>query len=93
MHLTGKQVCERRAAPTVGHVQDLYASDPVTQGASRMAFAPDGSIYMTISGAGGRVAEAAGAPALDPRKPDTAYGKVIRVRDDGTVPPDNPFAR
>ena len=72
-------------------VQDLYASDPVTQGASRMAFAPDGSIYMTISGAGGRIPAAAAAPELDPRKPDTVYGKVIRIRDDGTVPPDNPF--
>jgi len=72
-------------------VQDLYTSDPVTQGASRMAFAPDGSIYMTISGAGGRIPAANGAPELDPRKPDTTYGKVIRVREDGTVPPDNPF--
>ena len=67
-------------------VQELYVSDPTTQGASRMAFAPDGTIYMTVSGAAGRIA---GGP--DPRKIDTAYGKVIRVRDDGTVPPDNPF--
>jgi aldose sugar dehydrogenase len=68
------------------NVKDLYASDPTTQGASRMAFAPDGTIYMTISGAAGRTP---GGP--DPRKLDTAYGKVIRLRDDGTVPPDNPF--
>jgi glucose/arabinose dehydrogenase len=67
-------------------VKDLYVSDPTLPGGSRMAFAPDGTIYMTISGAGGRTA--AGA---DPRKLDTAYGKVIRLRDDGTVPPDNPF--
>ena len=67
-------------------VQDVYISDPVTQGASRMAFAPDGTIYMTISGAAGRITN-----GPDPRKSDTAYGKVIRVRDDGTVPPDNPF--
>jgi glucose/arabinose dehydrogenase len=68
-------------------VQDLYTSDAVSQGASRMAFAPDGTIYMTISGAGGRLPN--GGP--DPRKLDTVYGKVIRLRDDGTVPPDNPF--
>jgi aldose sugar dehydrogenase len=72
-------------------IQDLYTSDPVTQGGSRMAFAPDGTIYMTISGAAGRIAASKDEPALDPRKPDTAYGKVIRLRDDGTVPPDNPF--
>lgn len=73
------------------NVQDLYASDPVTQGASRIAFATDGSVYMTVSGAAGRVAATATEPELDPRKPDTVYGKVIHLRDDGTVPPDNPF--
>ena len=52
-------------------VQELYVSDPVTQGASRMAFAPDGTIYMTVSGAAGRIK---GGP--DPRKLDTVYGKV-----------------
>lgn len=72
-------------------VQDLYISDPVTPGASRMAFAPDGTVYMTISGAAGRLPAGQDGPELDPRKPNTAYGKVIRVRDDGSVPPDNPF--
>ena len=67
-------------------VEELYVSDPVTQGASRMAFAPDGTIYMTVSGAAGRIKD-----GPDPRKIDTVYGKVVRVRDDGTVPPDNPF--
>ena len=37
----------------ITNVEDLYVSDPVTQGASRMAFAPDGTIYITISGAAG----------------------------------------
>jgi glucose/arabinose dehydrogenase len=68
------------------NVQELYVSDPTSQGASRMAFAPDGTIYITVSGAGGRIAN-----GPDPRKLDTVYGKVIRLRDDGSVPPDNPF--
>jgi aldose sugar dehydrogenase len=68
------------------NVQEIYQSDPVTQGASRMAFAPDGTLYMTVSGAGGRISN-----GPDPRKSDTAYGKVIRVRDDSSIPPDNPF--
>ncbi len=72
-------------------VQDVYTSDPTTPSASRMAFAPDGTIYMTVSGAAGRVAAGAQGPELDPRKPNTAYGKVIRLRDDGSIPPDNPF--
>jgi aldose sugar dehydrogenase len=71
---------------TLTNVQELYVSDPTSQGASRMAFAPDGTIYITVSGAGGRIAN-----GPDPRKLDTVYGKVIRLRDDGSVPPDNPF--
>jgi glucose/arabinose dehydrogenase len=68
-------------------VQELYASDPVTQGASRMAFAPDGTLYLTVSGAGGRLPNG----GLDPRQLNTTYGKVIRLRDDGGIPLDNPF--
>ena len=71
---------------TLTNVQELYVSDPTSQGASRMAFAPDGTIYITVSGAGGRIAN-----GPDPRKLDTVYGKVIRLRDDGSAPPDNPF--
>jgi len=72
---------------TLTDVQELYVSDAgATQGGSRMAFAPDGTLYITVSGAAGRIANGS-----DPRKLDTVYGKVIRLRDDGTVPPDNPF--
>ena len=76
---------------SLSDVQDVYTSDPTTPSGSRMAFAPDGTIYMTVSGAAGRVAAGAQGPELDPRKPNTAYGKVIRLRDDGSIPPDNPF--
>jgi glucose/arabinose dehydrogenase len=51
-----------------------------------MAFEPDGTLYMTVSGALGRTS------GWDPRKTDTDFGKVIRIRDDGSIPPDNPFA-
>ncbi len=71
---------------TLTNVQELYVSDPTSQGASRMAFAPDGTIYITVSGAGGRITN-----GPDPRKLDTVYGKVIRLRDDGSAPSDNPF--
>lgn len=76
----------RYEGASLANVEELYVSDPVSQGASRMAFAPDGTIYITVSGAGGRQPN-----GPDPRKLDTVYGKVIRLRDDGTVPPDNPF--
>lgn len=51
---------------------------------SRIIFAPDGTIYMTAS--------AGGNPNLARAQQLTDHaGKVLRLRDDGTVPPDNPF--
>ena len=66
-------------------VEELYESGPAIAGGSRMAFAPDGTVYMTVSGARGRFG------GLDPRTLDTVYGKVIRLNEDGTIPADNPF--
>jgi aldose sugar dehydrogenase len=51
---------------------------------SRIAFAPDGTIFMTAS-AGGNPNLARAQQLGD------HAGKVLRLRDDGTVPPDNPF--
>jgi glucose/arabinose dehydrogenase len=64
-------------------VRDIF---PAIQSgnASRIIFGRDGMIYMTI-GVGD---PPAAARAQDPN--DLA-GKVLRLRDDGTVPPDNPF--
>ena len=70
---------------SLSNVQELYVSGPSNTGASRMAFAPDGTLYITISGVTGR------RDGLDPRTLDNVAGKVIRLRDDGTVPSDNPF--
>ncbi len=64
-------------------VQDLFVGD-YSAGASgsRIAFGADGMVYVTT-----------GAPFGDQaQKLDTVYGKVLRLRMDGTVPPDNPFA-
>ena len=64
------------------NVQELFVGD-WNNGASgsRMAFGPDGMIYITT-----------GAPFGDQaQNTNTVYGKVLRLRDDGTVPPDNPF--
>jgi glucose/arabinose dehydrogenase len=69
----------------LSNVEELYVSGPATQGASRMAFAPDGSLYITVSGAQGRRGN------LDPRTLDNVTGKVLRLNDDGSIPTDNPF--
>lgn len=70
-------------------VDDLFLSDVVGgsgTAASRVVFAPDGTLYMTIGGAFGIDTGA-------PRAQDLAdtVGKVVRLHDDGRIPDDNPF--
>jgi glucose/arabinose dehydrogenase len=52
--------------------------------ASRLAFAPDGLLYMTTGASGENREEAQDTTIL--------RGKVLRLRDDGTPAPGNPFA-
>lgn len=52
---------------------------------SRLVFAPDGTLFVTL---GDRFAFRDGAQRLS-----STLGKVVRLRPDGTAPPDNPFAR
>jgi len=66
-------------------VQDLIVTDPGPVGSSavnaRIAFGPDGLLYMATGGNIGTMAQ----------DPASLRGKILRVRDDGTVPADNPF--
>ena len=61
-------------------VRDIFTAD--TAGTSRIAFARDGTLLISTTGVNGKVAQ----------EPGSQSGKVLRVRDDGSVPPDNPFA-
>lgn len=69
--------------------RDLFVSNTPTprsqqQGTTgRIAFGRDGMVYMGV-----------GAPysdRLQTQNPASHRGKILRLRDDGTVPPDNPF--
>jgi glucose/arabinose dehydrogenase len=64
-------------------VNDVFSAIQ-NNNASRFVFGRDGMIYMSV----GIADPPAAARAQDPN--DLA-GKVLRLRDDGTVPPDNPF--
>jgi glucose/arabinose dehydrogenase len=57
----------------------------INASASRIVFGRDGMIYMSS----GNATEGVDAP---PQDPNDHRGKVLRLRDDGSVPPDNPFA-
>jgi glucose/arabinose dehydrogenase len=68
-------------------VADAWTTSDVNFG-SRIAFAPDGTIYMTIGERNFPFPQNQGMSAQDL---NTHMGKILRLRDDGTVPPDNPF--
>jgi glucose/arabinose dehydrogenase len=63
-------------------VEDLFVGDwNAGASGSRIAFGPDGLVYVTT-----------GAPFNEQAQQlNTVYGKVLRLRDDGKVPADNPF--
>jgi glucose/arabinose dehydrogenase len=67
-------------------VDVVFRQQPGTGGTrhfgSRLVFARDGNLFITL----GERGQSAKAQDLD-----THYGKVVRLRPDGTVPPDNPF--
>ena len=69
------------------NVSDIFVADnwSTVNGniGSRLAFLSDGTLLMTT---GDRHLK---DPAQDPSR---HWGKILRLRDDGTVPPDNPFA-
>ncbi len=64
------------------HVRTLWsAKQSGVAGGSRIAFGRDGMIYIADGGPYGNVAQ----------NLDSVYGKVLRLRRDGKVPPGNPF--
>lgn len=64
-------------------VQELYSTEPGTNiGGTRLAFAHDGTILMTTPAAG---------DVQKAQAPGSAYGKILRLNDDGSIPRDNPF--
>jgi glucose/arabinose dehydrogenase len=66
-------------------VRDIFESGATGTESSRIAFGRGGMLYMTISAPG------IGPQVVRSQDPSDYAGKVIRLRDDGSVPPDNPF--
>ncbi len=76
--------------PDGGRLDDLkviFRQEPASTGGmhfgSRLAFARDGNLFVTL---GERSHSRDRAQDLS-----THFGKVVRIRPDGSVPPDNPF--
>jgi glucose/arabinose dehydrogenase len=68
-------------------VQVIFRQQPAIQGGyhfgSRLVFARDGSLFVTL---GERNSGRAQAQTLD-----NTIGKIVRINPDGSIPPDNPF--
>ena len=58
--------------------EDIWVAPSGVSGVMRLAFAPDGTLFFTTSGA-------------DAQNLSTAGGKVLRINADGSIPSDNPF--
>lgn len=69
---------------TLVGVQEIFVANTPGVGppaGAAMLFGPDGHIYMAVGGANDDIAQ----------RGDSHQGKIVRLRDDGSAPPDNPF--
>jgi glucose/arabinose dehydrogenase len=75
-------------------VQEIFVADAWIPGgpmAGRAAFGPDGMIYLTVNDHVEHDGKNGGGEPLLAQQLDNDVGKVLRVRDDGGIPSDNPF--
>lgn len=69
---------------SLSNFEQLFVGTAMTiSGGSRLIFAPDGTIFITVGGAMDRRPLAQDLNRLE--------GKVLRLNEDGSVPSDNPF--
>jgi glucose/arabinose dehydrogenase len=66
-------------------VRDIFITGATGTEGSRIGFARDGMLHMTVSAGG------VGPDVIRSQDPKDYAGKTIRLRDDGSIPPDNPF--
>ena len=75
-------------------VQEIFEADSWIPGgpmAGRAAFGPDGTIYLTVNDHVEHDGRDGGNEPLLAQQLDNDVGKVLRIRDDGGIPADNPF--
>lgn len=79
---------------SLNDVRDIFSTDVAVSGpsAAKIAFGRDGKIYLAIGIPIPRSAnDTTSATVTDAQDPNSYYGKVLRLNDDGSTPADNPF--
>jgi glucose/arabinose dehydrogenase len=66
----------------VKDMKDIFVSEPGLGSATRLAFDRNNLLYITT---------ASGGNGDSSQQTSSQAGKVLRLRDDGSIPPDNPF--
>jgi glucose/arabinose dehydrogenase len=86
---------------TLTDVKDVFVADawvdatktsvPGATVCGRMIFGPDGMLYVTIGDRDYLYASDDASVRMKAQDLSSHIGKILRLRDDGTAPPDNPF--
>lgn len=84
----GTEVARARlAGDALTELEVIFRQQPKVSGGrhfgSRLAFAPDGKLFVSMGDRGGYMREA--------QNPENHIGTVVRLNDDGSVPADNPL--
>ena len=84
----------RLEANALVDLQEIFEADSWIPGgpmAGRAAFGPDGTIYLSVNDHVEHDGRDGGNEPLLAQQLDNDVGKVLRIRDDGGIPADNPF--
>jgi glucose/arabinose dehydrogenase len=78
---------------TISDVQEIFVADAWGSGAAagRAEFGPDGMVYLTVGDRDRLVFTDDNSARILAQDLGSHVGKVLRLRDDGSPPPDNPF--
>jgi len=84
----------RLEGAALGDVREIFVADAWSEGgalAGRAAFGPDGNIYLAVGDRDRTVTTDDNSSRILAQRLNSDQGKVLRIRDDGSIPPDNPF--
>ncbi len=78
-------------------VKDILVTEawesPLGTYGGRMVFGPDGMLYLSVGDRDGTGTNPVSTARPQAQKLNSHIGKILRIRDDGSIPQDNPFLK